>query len=107
MASGEIVVPEDMPPAEIVRGIVAYLRKEAAAFDHCISEGEALGEDMRWAKVKRMSVGVMAERVGRGDWLRQASADEEGDPRRITLDDASWQKFCTSPPNAALRALFK
>jgi hypothetical protein len=71
MASGEIVVPEDMPPAEIVRGIVTYLRKEAAAFDHCISEGEALGEDVRWAKVKRMSVGAMADRVEAGKWLKE------------------------------------
>lgn len=73
--ANEIVVPDDLTREEIVGGIVAYLRREAAAFDRCIEEGEALKEDMRWARVKRMSVAWMAERVERGDWLRQAAKE--------------------------------
>lgn len=73
--ANEIVVPDGMSPEEIVRGVVAYLRAEAAAFDRCIEEGEALKEDMRWARVKRMSAAWMAERVERGDWLRQAAKE--------------------------------
>lgn len=61
--ANEIVVPDDLTREEIVGGIVAYLRREA------------LKEDMRWAKVKRMSVAWMAERVERGDWLRQAAKE--------------------------------
>lgn len=70
----ELVVPEDMHPREILQEIVAYLRDEAAKFDGCIAEGEALGEDVRWAKVKRMSVNTMADRVERGEWLDRRDA---------------------------------
>jgi len=52
----------------VIGKVVSYLRKEAAAFDGVITEGEALGEDVRWAKVKRMSVNAMADRIDRGDW---------------------------------------
>lgn len=71
----EIVVPDDMSPEKVVRGIVAYLRKESASFDRCIEEGEALQEDVRWARVKRMSLNVMADRIERGEWLRQAAKE--------------------------------
>lgn len=68
--ANEIVVPDGMSAEEVVRGIVDYLEEEAERFDACILEGEALGEDVRWAKVKRMSVRWMAERVASGYWLR-------------------------------------
>jgi hypothetical protein len=51
----------------IIRKVVAYLRKEAAKFDEAIAEGEQLGQDP-WAKVKRMSVYAMADRIELGDW---------------------------------------
>jgi hypothetical protein len=51
-----------------VRKVVAYLRKEAVSFDRCVEEGEALGEDVRWARVKKMAVNTMADRIERGDW---------------------------------------
>jgi len=52
----------------VIGKVVSYLRKEAAKFDDVIKEAEALNEDVRWAKVKQMSVNAMADRIERGDW---------------------------------------
>jgi hypothetical protein len=51
-----------------IRKVVDYLRKEAAKFDELIKEGEDHGGDVTWAKVKRMTLNVMADRIERGDW---------------------------------------
>lgn len=68
--ANEIIVPNGMTTEDAVSRIVAYLRKQAAAFDKVIEEADAAGEDSRAAKVKRMSVNVMADRVERGEWMQ-------------------------------------
>jgi hypothetical protein len=57
--------------SEVILKVVAYLRKEATAFDCVLTEELAAGLDASYAQVKRRAIQTMADRIEAGEWLKE------------------------------------
>ncbi len=60
----DLVIPESMSPAEIIRGIVRYLDAQGHTFDEVVAS-----DDPGAAPVKQRAVWAMRDRVASGAWI--------------------------------------